>query len=294
MADDDDDLDLIDLTTELALELRANAAIDPRLIPTRFSLLKRMEQSPAHYHYACQLPQNDSLASRLGALTTDRSGALRFGTAVHTFLLGDMTRVEKYPARRAGKAWEAFRVECAERGVVEILNEREYTNATEVAAAIRRNERAMRLMFDGTIVEQRIDWNFVGKLCRSTPDARSPHHCTDLKTARSAHPVEFVRQALRLHYHAQQALYADAIEANGEPRPAESFLIAVEKSPPHPVSILRLTDRALEAGAKLCRLWVEQVLTCEATGRWPEYLDDIGSFDIDDLELEFDGRRFTL
>lgn len=294
------DDDTLELTAELAAELDRNGnpvAIDPASIPTRYSLLKRMALSPAHYFHACQSPQDDTLASRLGGFGDDRSGALRFGTAVHLFLLGDAAKVGRYSGRRAGNDWKKFQAERFEAGCIEILNDREWGVATAVATAIKRNATAMRLLFDGTRVEERIDWSYSGKACRSTPDARAATHIADLKTSVTAEPGAFVRQALRMHYHAQLALYSFAVESTGSPRPSDAFLIVVEKSAPYPVTILRLAERALDVGERLCRLWIEQLLTCEASGQWPEYLQTIGTFDLDDgddLELEIDGKRVTM
>lgn len=292
----------LELSGELADELEANAFVDPRSIPTRYSLLKRMAQSPAHYLHAAQQPQDDSLAAQLAGAApqgTKRSEALRFGTAVHQLLLGNVTKVGRFTgARRAGKEWTAFQERAAELGQVEILNEKEWARAEAVSGAIRRKKAAMRLLFDGTRVEERIDWEFVGKACRSTPDARARFYTADLKTAQTAQPDLFARHALRLFYHAQASLYADATEADstGWGRPSDAYVIAVEKTPPYPVSVFRFTERAMLYGTKLCRVWIEMLNACEATNQWPEYISDIGELDVEaeEFEVEWEGRRIAL
>ena len=294
----------LDLSGELAAELEANEPVHERVrpqdIPTRFSLLKTMALSPAHYLEQCQYPQDDSLASRLGKMMPGihkRTEALRFGTAVHAMLLGNKGRVARFGGRRAGNVWVNFQKEAAAAGAIEILNDREYLQAEGVAGAIMRNDLAMRLLFDGTDVEQRIDWTYVGKPCRSTPDARGINWIADLKTAQTAEPAAFIRNAVKLFYHAQAALYCEAIESTGKPRPVDSYVIAVEKSRPMPVSVLRFTERTLEQGMKLCRGWVERLNICEATDEWPEYVSEIAPFDIggdEPLELEWNGRKFEV
>ncbi len=278
---------------------RAAKYVDPRDIPTRFSLLKLLALSPAHYRAACQHSQDDSLASRLGSMSgaRDRKDAYRFGTAVHGLI--DDKEVAVYKERRDPRAqkYKDFQAEAAARGCVEILNEKEMRKAQLVADAIRRNTNAARLLFDGTIREQRIDWKFCGKDVRSTPDSRAPNHSTDIKTAVTAQPEVFRRQGFRLFYHCQGALYCDAIEDATGTRPSDVYLVVVEKSDPFPVSILRITDRALDVGAKLNRLWIEQLLACERANTWPEYLEDIGTFDLDepeDLGLEFNGKKVRI
>lgn len=272
-----DDVEQMSLALVDELEQSAaqdRAPIDPRTVPSRFSLLKQMNLSPAHYFHACQSPQDDTLASRLGSLggfVRDRKEALRMGTAIHELLLGNPDKIGRYVGRRAGKAWEAFQQERAAEGCTEILNEKEWAQASNVVEAIRRRADAMRLLLDGTIIEQRIDWMRMDKAIRSTPDARSKLHVVDLKSAISSEPETFRRQSLKLFYHAQASLYGDAMEANGEGRPADSFVIAVEKTAPFPVTIFRFTAELLELGQKLNRLWLERLLNCERNNHWPVY-----------------------
>lgn len=283
-------------TGELAEMLAA--PVDPRELPTRFSLLKRMAQSPAHYLHAAQQPQDDSLASRLGGLSgapgASRTEALRFGTAVHYMWRGEGHRVARFVGRRQGKAWADFQAGAVEDGANEILNEREHAIATDVVASLHRNAEAMRLLLDGTIVERRVDWTWLGKACRSTPDAyRAGDRIVDLKTTVSAAPAAFVRHAERLHYHAQLAFYRSAVEEPEIP----CFVVAVEKAAPYPVTVFRLTERALAVGARLCRLWMEQLRACEAAGTWPEYADGVVPFDLDvddeAFELEIGGQAWS-
>lgn len=273
------------LTLDLNLELAQNDAedqaarayVDPRTIPTRFSLLKQMALSPAHYLEACQQPQDDSLAARLGNLAgpgVKRTEALRFGTAVHHFLLlGAKAKIARYSGKRDPrvKAWIDFQKDSAAAGIVEILSDREYERAWAVAEAVRRNDFAMRLLFDGTEVEQRIDWSWMGKAVRSTPDARSKKHLVDLKTAVTSQPDAFCKHGARLFYHAQASFYCTALDAIGQPVPDDCFVIAVEKTRPHPVTVMRFDADTLDMGAKVLRLWFERLLQCEHANVWPEY-----------------------
>lgn len=297
--------DVEQLSLELAGELAGNDEdrtrpyVDPRTLPTRHSLLKKMAESPAHYLEACQQPQDDTLAARLGAFATTgtkRSEALRLGTAIHSMVTG-IGRVELYPARRAGKAWDAFQARAADEGAIEILNQKEWDLASGVVASLKAHDEAMRLLFDGTIVEQRIDFEYCGKACRATPDARAPgRFIVDLKTTVSSEPERFARDARQRFYHAQADLYLEAIERTGEPRPGDAFVIAVEKTRPYPVTIFRFTEDLLELGARMNRLWIERLKNCEAANVWPVYapppavidlgLPDFGGFEVNGKQLE--------
>jgi len=289
-----------EMTGELEETLAAASVIDPRTVPTRFSLLKLMAECPAKYAFACQQPQDDSLASRLGAFNPgvkSRGEALRFGTAVHEMLLGDEKKIAVYSAgKRAGKAYDAFVKESSERGCVEILNAREHYVARGVVDALKSNATAMRLLRDGTTVEQKIEWSWMGKACRSTPDARSKSHIVDLKTAQTAHPGMFARQGARLYYHAQAAFYLQAMEAAGEPVPSDCYVVAVEKVPPFPVTIMRFDSESLSVGSKLIRLWFEHLLQCESANAWPEYVPapaiaDFSLVQREGFTVEIDGEQ---
>jgi hypothetical protein len=296
----------MDLSAELAsndLEERVELAyVDPRSIPSRFSLIKQMALSAAHYEYACQLPQDDSMAARLGGLLRgiyDKREALRFGSAVHHMLLGTPENVALFTgAKRAGKAWAAFQDGAIAEGRTVILNQREHAQAVAVAGAIRRHTRAMDLLFDGAtaVIEQRIDWEFLGRAFRSTPDTRckAKRYIADLKTTVSAQPSQFSRHALRFFYHAQAALYAEAVEQTEGWTPADLFAVAVEKSPPYPVTIFRFTDEAIEVGRKLLRLWMEKLATCEKSGEYPGYSESEVELDVprydEPFAVEIDGR----
>lgn len=282
-----DTLELAEALDDTANTSRAAAFVDPRTIPTRYSLLKTMEASPAHYLEATQHEQDDSLASRLGAFASDRKAAFRIGSAIHAMLTDGKVLV--YDGRRDPrvKAWQDFQAEAEANGVAEILIASEMVTVRGVVDAIRAREDAMRLLFDGTTIEKRIDWTWMGKAVRSTPDARTKSYTVDLKSARTSDPELFKRQNRQLFYHAQAELYARAMEEAGEGRPADAFVIAVEKTRPHPVTIFRFTDEMLELGAKLNRKWMERLLQCEQANSWPAYTRPGTVIDLD-VDQEWD------
>lgn len=245
--------------------------IDPRTVPVRFSALKEMDRSPLHYWQAAQDDRDETLAMRLG------SGA-------HARLFDKPIALWDQPAKngagkapRNGAAWEEFQKENPD---ALILNASELAEADAMAAAVRANEIAMRVLRD-TVCEKTILWDLQGRACRSTPDARSRLHVVEFKTAQSAEPGKFQRDAFFRRYHAQLAFYADAIKASGEGEPAEAYIVAVESSPPYAVSVMRLTDRALDHGRWLYTGWMERVLDCERANVWPSYSDAVLTWDVE-------------
>lgn len=277
--------DALTLSGELRDALEANqpaafsSPVDPKSLPVRISRLKLFAQSPAHYYDSCQ------------RVEWRETMAMRLGSGVHAMVLG--TPIVKYPGRRAGKAWDGFARDHA--GEV-ILSEREWHEALQMSAAILRHREAMMLLFEGTLVEQPIDWEYLGRKARSIPDARGTHHVADLKTDRTAHPSRFVSGAIRMFYHCQLAFYGEAAAFATGIQPNNHYVVVVEKFQPYPITILRLTDRAIEQAQKTIRLWMEQLFECERSGHWPAYTEQIVDFDMPDdddfgpVTLEINGR----
>jgi hypothetical protein len=273
-----------ELSGQLAELLRA--PVNPAELPVRFSRLKRMGESPAHYYADCQR-QGDA----------GETLAMRLGSGTHAMIF-DQPHT-RYSKRRAGKDWDKFQADNP--GHV-ILNDREWAEAQNMAVAILQHREAAALLLDGTIIEQHIAWSMLGRDCSSRPDAmRIGSHIVELKTARSSRPAYFARDAIRMHYHGQLAFYGDAVNSNGRgidiAKPwscPNYYVVAVEKLPPHVVTVYRLTDRAIESARKTTRLWFEQLLACEDANYWPGYSESIVDLDVPEseepIELEVNGE----
>lgn len=253
------------MTAELA-QLLAESPY-PVGVPQRFSSLKAMGKSPAHCLHAMRFPYEPTVSMRLG------SGA-------HSLLLGGPNIVTYDGKVRRGKAWDDFKDAHADDL---ILNESETETAHAIANAVRANPIAMRVLFQpGMLYEQTIHWEWQGRPFRCTPDARGRSHLVDLKTTRDAEPDRFLRDAIRMGYHAQLALYGLAMEATNGSKPRDSYIVAVESKPPHCVTVLELTTRAIDQGEKLCRAWMDRFKECEAANSWPGYAEQIVPFDVID------------
>ena len=324
---------------ERAEVLAAIRAVAAR--PTRYSLLKLLAQSPWDYLRAAvaalETDDDETLAAKLGAGPgRDKGTALRFGTAIHHMILGSADRVVVYdraaadayapakpepakkrgrgvaallepatePAKkvtRAGSAWESFEREHLELGHV-ILSEREHAEARGMADMILRSQRACEWLFDGTIVEQRLDWRLRGRAIRSTPDARRPRKwIADLKSCADSAPDRFVPQAYRLLYHAQLELYCQAAEHVDGRRPDSARIVAIDRK--RPPRCYEVPPEGLELGARCIGAWIEQLLVCEHSERFPlddnliatppEYLGDVEVFDVPDDDSDVEEGSFA-
>jgi len=253
------------LSGELAAELETNNVrpfVDPRTVPVRFSNLKHIARSALHYLDAIQLDREDTLAMRLGR-------------GAHAMVLGEP--VIKWTGKtRNGAKWDEFKTQHADK---EILNAKEWATAEGIATAIRRHPIAAPLLFNGTILEQTIAWEWMGRKCTSRPDSRGANIVTDLKTTQCADPAKFRSDAFRRAYHAQLVFYGLATKHLTGVEPTELYAAAVEQKRPHAVTVFRLTDSDRISGEKLCRMWFERLLLCEASNTWPAYTESIVAFD---------------
>lgn len=247
------------------------------LEPVRFSRLKLMGKSAAHYAHG----------------RTDETASMRKGTAVHSYLLGDQDRVKVYDGRRDArtKAYQAF---LEEHPDCDILSPKEAVDVEGMRKAIENHERAVELLCG--IREERIEWTLAGRACAGTPDVvhvrpDGTKIVVELKTSQSSAPDLFRWQARKLAYHAQIAWYARGLETAlvyTPGRVVEQYIVTVESAPPYPVTVFRVTDALRAAGDKQCRLWFEHLLVCERTGNWPGYVECDVDLDEDDVELEWD------
>jgi hypothetical protein len=239
--------------------------VDPRTLPWRFSRVKKMEESPAHYFETCQKPYNENRLS------------LRLGGGVHGLMFGKVgVDVGLYTGHRAGKLWDLELKKYAPG--TPILNPREWMEAWKLVRAIRRNEFAMELLFDDTVREQEIRWKLGERACTSRPDAlhRGRRHITELKTTRNGHPRRFQRDSMNFHYHGQLTFYDEAQFTLSQKRADELYIVAVETAEgPHPTTVYRISDELRDLGIRAWSLWTEQLAVCEATDQWPGYAQNI-------------------
>lgn len=299
-------------------------ASSTRDLPLRYSVLKAMSQSPLHAKHAMLRGGGEqTLARRLGSgahalllgggevrissgLTSDNVAA-----CIAAIRAGEELRC--YPgAVRRGKEWDKFLaanegttvvlqkdydqasaiVEQERAGIV-LVSKEQFDRAHAIADAIKANEVARRVLLSPDATrEQRIDWTWNGRAWRSTPDACGLRFLAELKTTRCADPAWFWRDALRMHYHVQLAIYAEAIERTTGVKPTRVYLFAVESNPPHAVTAFELTARSLDHGRMLAERWHARWLECEARNEWPGYstrVEELDVYDPDDeatLEVE--------
>jgi hypothetical protein len=238
--------------------------------PIRFSDLKFMSKSPAHYLEHLNTPGPETKA-------------LRFGSALDAMLYGTKEVLTFEGASRRGKAWDAFE-EANPESVLLIPSERKQIDGMFWSLQAPQHAEALDLLMDGSR-QQQIEWNMNGRACSGIPDTFNRKKVVELKSGRTSSPDFFPFDSRKFAYHAQLSWYRNALTILGLCDPgATCTVVAVESSPPYPVTIFDATERAMLAGEKLWRLWFERLLVCEASNVWPEYTQARVPLDVPDSE----------
>jgi hypothetical protein len=241
--------------------------MDMPLVPVRFSHLKLMALSPAHYL----------------AATVKETPAIERGRALHSIILGGQ-RVTYYEGKvRRGKDYDLF---CRENKDAQVLTRRDFDAVNGMAEAVFANKRAMEVLQGQHELE--VDWQYLGRACQSHIDCLGPggEYVTELKSTMSSSPEKFSYQAARMGYFAQVAFYRQAVLEARLGTPRTVYFVAIEQAPPHVVSVFEATPHALESGDKAVRAWFERLLGCEAANDWPGYVQDIVPLDTPNEGIE--------
>jgi hypothetical protein len=233
---------------------------------TSISRLKELRRSPQHYEYRLRHPKE--------------SKALRLGTAAHTAVLEPERFSTQFAvwSRRSektgnlcpknGQYWEAF--ELSNPGKT-IIDANEYALATQIQAAVRSNQLAMRYLETGD-PEVTLQWIGGGRQCRARVDwltrIDGVPHVVGLKTARDCRYFRFGNDAARLGYHLQWGFYFDGYKAikECEPRMIE---IVVESEAPHAVAVYFIPQDIIDQGRDEYQNLMLRLAECESTGHFP-------------------------
>jgi exodeoxyribonuclease VIII len=109
----------------------------------------------------------------------------------------------------------------------------------------------------------------------------------DLKTDRDASLAGFGKACEKFSYHAQAAMYLDALDILA-PRKRRFIHVVVDKRPPHDVAVRELDEPELREGRAAYRFALATYIQCKKSGVWPAYFDGI-----EPQEMRRSAFRFT-
>lgn len=238
----------------------------------RHSILSNVARSPMHALHAMRHPKPQTPAMELGQAT--HYAILepeRYGAEV----VRGLERERRSKADRA--AWAEL--EAEHRGKI-ILRPSDYDAIDELVRAVWAHPLAANLLGGKGRNEVGVLWEDAetGRACKARLDRITSYAgwtCVlDLKTTPDARPGPFAAACARFYYYSQAAYYLEGLSTLDE-RPRRFLWIAVEKDPPHGVTVYEPSWAALEQGRLDFRDWLRAYDEAERTGHWWGYSGEI-------------------
>jgi hypothetical protein len=175
----------------------------------------------------------------------------------------------RYTGERRGTLWQAFREKHAGN---EVLTPAEWESVRGMAEAIREFDAfPIDAMIKAGSSEKSIFFSDEsGVKCKIRCDSVSPHLIIDLKTTDDARPGAFLRQAMKLEYDLQAAMYQEGCrQFYGRSLPF--YFVVVETQAPFGVMVHRAGDTLLEAGFQKWKKALAVYQHCAEQDSWPSY-----------------------
>ena len=236
----------------------------------RRSSLQKIARSPMHFRYEMENPSS-------------QTQAMFFGTAAHTAVLLPQTYKEKYAVAKFDgrtKEGKAERQEALEKGIT-LLTDEQAKAIEGILNVINSNEMVKRLLDGPHEVSYFWTDDITGELCKCRTDCEvdldGQHYIVDLKTCQDASTDAFQRDALKLGYFMQAAMYCAGVKAVTGVDSTFVFL-CIEKDPPHAINIIPCGEKEIRLGedgdAKGGKIKGYRELLgiyhkCRETGIWP-------------------------
>ena len=226
--------------------------------------LKAIAESPAHYQWRINHPQDDSPSKRIGR-------------ALHALYLQNIDPVT-FDGKRSTKAYTEFVAPLGD-AAEDVLITSERDTVLRMRDALVADVHATEILSRCPEREVSIEWELMGLPCSGRLDLRGPGVLADLKSCRSAHPRKFLWEAERkFHYDAQLPWYdvGGGIKPIGpDTKWSDQYLIAVENVAPYNVLVYQLDPLRIDQGWSKIVEWMQILNSCLKSGKWPGYLEGI-------------------
>lgn len=228
--------------------------------------MDNLAQSPMHFKYRRENPDN-------------QSDALRFGSAFHTLLLepgqfnGRVVIWSGAPRNtKAGK--DEYAAALMDNPGKLLIKQAEYDQMLGMCKAIKAHPAANIILSGKGKVEPSLFWSDpgTGVECRARPDwLRDDGLLVDLKTTINASPEAFNVSAGNFRYHVQAAYYSEGYYRVTGNQAAGFVFVAVEKEAPYGVSVLEMDLEDLLLGEREAHRLLDIYQECLKANRWPGY-----------------------
>ena len=241
----------------------------------RRSALWKLKKSPKHFQYELEHP-------------SDPTQAMVFGSAVHSAVLTPEAFKEQYAVidadlrTREGKAEKQAAMEAGKI----LLTKEQFEAVNGICGSLMGDAMARRLLTGQHETPYFWTDDLTGEECKCRTDCETDagdnHVIVDLKTCADASTEAFMRDAVRMGYHVQCAMYCEGVKAVTGKESSFVF-VAVEKEPPYAINILKADDAFLLYGMDEYRYLIGLYHECRTRNEWPGYAGL--ATDINTLEL---------
>ena len=155
-----------------------------------------------------------------------------------------------------------------------VITQEQYETICGMRDSIMSNPYAKKLI-NGNIEQSMYFTDDLTKVdCKCRPDVwrkvADRVVITDLKSAKSVMPNDFMRDCVKYHYDLQTAMYRDgASKVLGVPKDNIDFVfIAVEKKPPYLLNIMQADTYVIQKGEADFREYIGTYKECLETSNW--------------------------
>ena len=163
-----------------------------------------------------------------------------------------------------------------------VITQEQYDTICGMRDSIMSNPYARKLI-NGNIEQSMYFTDDLTKLeCKCRPDVwrkvADRVVITDLKSAKSVMPNDFMRDCVKYHYDLQTAMYRDgASKVLGVPKDNIDFVfIAVEKKPPYLLNIMQADTYVIQKGEADFREYIGTYKECLETQNWYGFNGSMG------------------
>ena len=159
-------------------------------------------------------------------------------------------------------------------GAITLITQEQYDTICGMRDSIMANPYARKLI-NGNIEQSMYFTDDLTKVeCKCRPDVwrkvADRVVITDLKSAKSVIPNEFMRDCVKYHYDLQTAMYRDGVsKVLNIPKDNIDFVfIAVEKKPPYLLNIMQADTYVIQKGEADFREYIGTYKECLETQNW--------------------------
>ena len=233
------------------------------------SRLANMSVCPAYFKWCEDNPQ-------------EPSEDMVIGSAFHKIVLEPETFDDEFVVmpridRRSKEGKVAYNQFKAIIGDLQPITQEQYDTICGMRDSIMSNPYARKLI-NGNIEQSMYFTDDLTKVeCKCRPDVwrkvADRVVITDLKSAKSVMPNDFMRDVVKYHYDLQTAMYRDGVsKVLNIPKDNIDFVfIAVEKKPPYLLNIMQADTYVIQKGEADFREYIGTYKECLETKNWYGY-----------------------